>query len=157
MQQFFDVFVEFVREAIGAIFRFVAAVWMWAAEQLTRLLSMPWHDWPIWRVILLAVMIYGLGWYLWKSLKELWDASKKTLAALGTMMGVLIKTLPQIVLAGLLALAGVWLLTALDFSDVQRSFMHTGGKGERSGGAANDTPATRGRVLPSRPTPRPDP
>jgi hypothetical protein len=129
MQQFFEVFVEFVRQGIGAIFRFVAAVWKWAAEQLGKLLSMPWQDWPIWRVILLAVMIYGLGWYLWKSLKELWDAWKKTLAALGTMLGVLIKTLPQIVLAGLLALAGVWALTALDFSDVRPSFMQTGGKG----------------------------
>jgi hypothetical protein len=132
MQQFFDVFIEFVRHAIGAIFRFVAAVWMWAAEQLGKLLSMPWQDWPLWRVLLLAALIYGLGWYLWKSLSELWDAGKKTLAALGTMMGVLIKTLPQIVLAGLIALAGVWLLSNLDFSDVRPSFMQTGqGHGER--------------------------
>ena len=133
MQQFFDVFIDFVRQGIGAIFRFVAAVWIWAAEQLGRLLSMPWHAWPVWRVVLLAVMIYGLGWYLWKSLSELWDAGKKTLAALGTMMGVLIKTLPQIVLAGVLALAGVWLLTTLDFSDVRPSFMQTGGKGDHPG------------------------
>jgi hypothetical protein len=134
MQQFFDVFIDFVRQGIDAIFRFVAAVWMWAAEQLARLLSMPWHAWPVWRVVLLAVMIYGLGWYLWKSLSELWDAGKKTLAALGTMMGVLIKTLPQIVLAGVLALAGVWVLTSLDFSDVRPSFMQTGGKGDHPGG-----------------------
>jgi hypothetical protein len=130
MQQFFDVFIDFVRQGIGAIFRFVAAVWMWAAEQLGKLLLMPWQDWPIWRVILLALMIYGLGWYLWKSLKELWTAGKNTLNALGAMMAVLIKTLPQIVLAGLIALAGVWVLTALDFSDVRPSFMQTGGKGE---------------------------
>jgi hypothetical protein len=136
MQEFFNVFIDFVRQAIGAIFRFVAAVWSWAAEQMARVLSTPWHDWPIWRVILLAVLIYGLGWYLWKSLVELWDALKKTLAALATMMGVLIKTLPQIVLAGLIALGGVWLLSNLDLSDVRPSFMrpsfmHTGGEGER--------------------------
>jgi hypothetical protein len=132
MQQFFDVFIEFVRQAIGAIFRFVAAVWSWAAEQVGKLLSMPWQAWPLWRVLLLAVLIYGLGWYLWRSLSELWDASKKTLAALGTMLGVLIKTLPQIVLAGLIALAGVWLLSNLDFSDVRPSFMQTGqGHGPR--------------------------
>jgi hypothetical protein len=129
MQQFFDVFIDFVRQGIGAIFRFVAAVWMWAAEQLGKLLAMPWQDWPIWRVILLALMIYGLGWYLWKSLKELWTAGKNTLNALGAMLAVLIKTLPQIVLAGLIALAGVWVLTALDFSDVRPSFLQTGGKG----------------------------
>jgi hypothetical protein len=130
MQHFFDVFIDFVRQGISAIFRFVAAVWMWAAEQLGKLLLMPWQDWPIWRVILLALMIYGLGWYLWKSLKELWTAGKNTLNALAAMLAVLIKTLPQIVLAGLIALAGVWVLTALDFSDVRPSFMQTGGKGE---------------------------
>jgi hypothetical protein len=42
-------------------------------------------------------------------------------------MGVLIKTLPQVLLAGLIALAGVALLNNLDFSNVRRpSFMHTG-------------------------------
>jgi hypothetical protein len=133
MQQFFNVFIEFVRQAVGAIFRFVAAVWSWAAEQMARLLSMPWHDWPIWRVVLLAFLIYGLCWYLYRSLTELWDAWKKTLAALATMTGVLIKTLPQIVLAGLIALAGVWVLANLDLPDVRPSFMHTGGKGDKSG------------------------
>jgi hypothetical protein len=130
MQQFFDVFIEFVRRGIGAIFRFVAAVWSWAAEQLGKLLSLPWQDWPVWRIVLLAALIYGLGWYLYKALWELWDAGRKTLAALGTMMGVLIKTLPQIVLAGLIALAGVWLLSNLDFSNVRPSFLQTG-QGER--------------------------
>jgi hypothetical protein len=58
---------------------------------------------------------------------------KKTLVAMAAMMGVLIKTLPQIVLAGLIALGGVWLLSNLDLSNVRPSFMHTGagGKGER--------------------------
>lgn len=132
MQQFFDVFIDFVRQGIEAIFRFVAAIWSWAAEQFGKLLAVPWQDWPMWRVLLLAALIYGLGWYLYKALWELWDALKKTLAALGTMLGVLIKTLPQILLAGLIALAGVWLLSNLDFSDVRPSFMHTG-PGERAG------------------------
>src|SRR5262245_20824619 len=125
MQQFFDVFIEFVRQGIGAIFRFVAAIWSWAAEQLGRLLALPWQDWPMWRVVLLALLIFGLGWCLYWALWELWEAGKKTLAALGAMMAVLIKTLPQILLAGLIALAGVWVLSNLDFSDVRPSFLHT--------------------------------
>jgi hypothetical protein len=131
MQQFFSVFIDFVRQGIGAIFRFVAAIWAWAAEQVGKLLSMPWQDWPMWRVVLLALLIFGLGWYLYRALWELWEAWKKTLAALGSMLAVLIKTLPQILLAGLIALAGVWVLSNLDFSDFRRpSFLHTG-SGER--------------------------
>lgn len=127
MQQFFDVFIDFVRQGIDAIFRFVAAVWSWAAGQVGSLLAMPWQDWPMWRVLLLALLLFGLGWYLWKALWELWDAWKKVLTALATMMGVLIKTLPQILIAGLIALAGVWVLSNLDTSDIPRpSFLHTG-------------------------------
>ncbi|HEX5957263.1 MAG TPA: hypothetical protein VFY92_01225 [Hyphomicrobiaceae bacterium] len=126
MQQFFDVFIDFVRQGIGAIFRFVAAIWSWAATQVGNLFRLPWQDWPMWRVLLLAALLFGLGWYLYKALWELWEAWKKTLAALAGMMAVLIKTLPQILLAGLIALAGVWILSNLDFSDLRPSFLHTG-------------------------------
>jgi hypothetical protein len=146
MQEFFNVFIDFVREAIGAIFRFVATVWSWAVEQMAGLFSTPWYEWPIWRLILLAVLVYGLVWYLWKSLVELWGALKNILAALATMMGVLIKTLPQLVLAGLIALGGVWLLTNLDLSGVRPSFMRTGAEGGRC--------AEPGPPLPGCPDPR---
>jgi hypothetical protein len=127
MQQFFSVFIDFVRQGIGAIFRFVAAVWAWAAAQVGRLLSMPWQDWPMWRVLLLALLLFGLGWYLYYALWELWEAWKKVLAALAGMMAVLIKTLPQILIAGLVALAGVWVLSSLDSWEIPRpSFLHTG-------------------------------
>jgi MFS superfamily sulfate permease-like transporter len=64
---------------------------------------------------------------LYNAVWEIWQASQKILTALATLMGVLIKTLPQVLLAGLIALAGVALLNNLDFSNVRRpSFMHTG-------------------------------
>lgn len=142
MRQFFDVFIDFVRQGIGAIFRFVAAVWSWAVGRVSELLTMPWQDWPMWRVLLLALLLFGLGWYLWKALQELWDAWKKVLAALGIMMGVLIKTLPQILIAGLVALAGVWVLSSLDSWDLPRpSFLQTGsGPGPSERGPPPDLP-----------------
>jgi hypothetical protein len=130
MQQFFNQFLDFIRQGIGAIFRFVQFVWMWAANQIGNLAQIPWHDWPVWKLVLLVVIAYFVGYQLYKAIWEIWQASEKILAALATLMGVLIKTLPQVLIAGLLALAGVWVLSNLDFSNLRRpSFMHTGPPG----------------------------
>jgi hypothetical protein len=127
MQRFFDLFIDFVRQGVAAIFRFVQAVWMWAVAQVGDLLQMPFQDWHPVKLVVLTIIAFGVGWYLYKAIWELWDASTKILAALATLMGVLIKTLPQVLIAGLIALAGVALLNNLDFSRMRRpSFLHTG-------------------------------
>jgi hypothetical protein len=127
MQRFFDLFIDFVRQGVAAIFRFVQAVWMWAVAQVSNLLQMPWQDWHPIKLLVLTIIVGGIVWYLYKAIWELWDASQKILAALATLMGVLIKTLPQVLIAGLIALAGVALLNNLDLSQMRRpSFLHTG-------------------------------
>jgi hypothetical protein len=127
MQQFFNIFIDFVRQGVGAIFRFVQAVWMWAVEQVGKLLQQPFQDWHPWKLLVMTAIAVGVVWYLYKAIWELWDAWQKILAALATLMAVLIKTVPQVLIAGLIALAGVALLSALDFDKMRRpSFMHTG-------------------------------
>ena len=127
MQQFFNLFIDFVRGGVDAIFRFVQAIWMWAVEQVGKLLQQPFQDWHPWKLAILTAIAFGVGWYLYKAIWELWDAGAKILAAFGTLMAVLIKTLPQVLIAGLIALAGVWLLSTIDFNEMRRpSFMHTG-------------------------------
>jgi hypothetical protein len=127
MQRFFDLFIDFVRLGVAAIFRFVQAVWMWAVGQVGDLLQMPWQEWDPIKLLVLTIIVSGIAWYLYKAIWEMWDASTKILAALATLMGVLIKTLPQVLIAGLIALAGVALLNNLDFSRLRKpSFLHTG-------------------------------
>jgi hypothetical protein len=127
MQQFFNQFLDFVWQGIGAIFRFVQFVWMWAAGQVGNLVQVPWQDWPVWKILFLIAIAFFVGRQLYLAIWEIWQAGEKILAALATLMGVLIKTLPQVLIAGLIALAGVWVLNTLDFSNLQRpSFMQTG-------------------------------
>ncbi|MBO0764335.1 MAG: hypothetical protein J2P50_07085 [Hyphomicrobiaceae bacterium] len=127
MQRFFDLFIDFVWQGVAAIFRFVQTVWMWAVQQVGDLLQVPWQEWDPIKLVVLTVIVAGVVRYLYKALWELWDASQKILAALATLLGVLIKTLPQVLIAGLIALAGVALLNNVDFSHLRRpSFLHTG-------------------------------
>ena len=116
MQQFFTQLLQFLQQGISAIFRFVRLIWTWSVDQITTLVQVPWQNWPLWRQILLVLVIGGVAWALYKAAKELWEAGERILGAFATLLGVLVRTLPRVMMAGLIALGGVWLLNNLDLS-----------------------------------------
>lgn len=119
MQQIFNQLLQFLQQGISAIFRFVQMIWQWTVGQITSLTRVPWQEWPFWKQILLALVIAGVIWALYKAAKELWEAGERILSAFAALLGVLVKTLPNVVLAGLIALGGVWVLNNLDLSSVK--------------------------------------
>ena len=109
MQQVFNQLLQFLQQGISAIFRFVQLIWQWSVSQISSLARVPWQDWPFWKQILLVLVIGGVIWALYKAGKELWEAGERILAAFAALLGVLVKTLPSVMLAGLIALGGVGL------------------------------------------------
>ena len=55
-------------------------------------------------------MAAGVVWALYKAAKELWEAAERTLAAFATLLAVFVRTLPHVVLAGAIALCGIWII-----------------------------------------------
>jgi hypothetical protein len=143
MQQFFNLFIDFVLQGVDAIFRFVQAIWMWAVAQVSKLIQQPFQDWQPWKLLILTLIAVGVFWYLYKAMWELWDAGQKILAALGTLMAVLIKTVPQVLIAGLIALAGVFLLSVLDLDNMRRPSFMSGAGSERVDRGDYSEPADR--------------
>ena len=119
MQQFFNQLLAFLQQGISAIFRFVQMIWTWSVGQISRVIDLPWQSWPLWKQILLVVVVAAVVWALYKAGKELFEAGERTLAAFATLLGVLVRTLPSVVLAGLIALGGVWILNNFDPSSVR--------------------------------------
>lgn len=119
MQQIFNQLLQFLQQGIAAIFKFVQMIWQWTVGQITSLTRVPWQDWPLWKQVLLVLVIAGVIWALFKAAKELWEAGERILTAFAALLGVLVKTLPSVVLAGLIALGGVWVLNNLDLSAVR--------------------------------------
>src|SRR5689334_20923720 len=113
MQQFFDQLLQFLQQGITAIFRFVQLIWSWSVSQITQLTRVPWNDWPLWKQILLALIVIGVIYALYKVAVELWEAGERILAAFATLLGVLVRTLPSVMIAGLIALGGLWVLNNL--------------------------------------------
>jgi hypothetical protein len=119
MQQFFDQLLRFLQQGISAIFRFVELIWGWSVSQISSLTRVPWQDWPLWKQIFMLLIIAGIAWALYKVAVELWQAGERILAAFATLLGVLVRTLPSVMIAGLVALGGLWVLNNVDLSNVR--------------------------------------
>jgi hypothetical protein len=116
MKQVFDQFLKFLHEGISAIFRFVELIWTWSVDQISRLAAAPWQQWPLWKEFLLLLILAGVVWALYRVGRELLFAGAAILAAFADLLGVLVRTLPHVMLAGVIALGGVWLINHLDNS-----------------------------------------
>lgn len=114
MKQVFDQLLRFLHQGIAAIFHFVELIWTWSVDQITRLMAVPWQDWPLWKQVLLVLIIAGVVWALYRAGMELLAAGAAILASFARLLGALVQTLPHVFLAGVIALGGVWLVNHLD-------------------------------------------
>jgi hypothetical protein len=119
MKQVFDQLLKFLHEGIAAIFRFVELIWTWSVDQISKLMAVPWQEWPLWKQVLLVLILAGVLWALFRAGRELLAAGAEILAAFVGLLGALVQTLPQIFPAGVIALGGVWLVNHLDNSSLR--------------------------------------
>ena len=120
MKQVFDQLLKFLHEGIAAIFRFVEIIWTWSVDQISKLMAVPWQEWPLWKQFLLVLILAGVIWALYRAGRELLEAGAAILGAFAHLLGVLVRTLPHVMLAGIIALGGVWVVNHLDNSLVVR-------------------------------------
>jgi hypothetical protein len=118
VQQIFNQMLHFAQQGIAAVFRFVELVWSWSITQISNVLHAPWQNWPLWKQILLVLVIGGVVWALYKAISELWEAGERALGAFAALLGAFVKTLPKVLIAGLIALGGVWVLNTVDLSSL---------------------------------------
>jgi cytochrome bd-type quinol oxidase subunit 2 len=118
MKQIFDQFLQFLQQGIAAIFRFVQLVWTWSMDQITKVTQAPWENWPLWKQILLVIVIAAVAYALFTAAKQLWVAGVHVLAAFASFLGALVVTLPTILIAGCTALAGLWVINNLNLSSL---------------------------------------
>src|SRR5216683_4910727 len=119
MKQMFDQLLKFLQQGISAIFHFVELIWIWSVDQISKLMAVPWQDWPLLKQVLLVVILAAVLWALYRAGWELLEAGAAILAAFAGLLGVLVQTLPQVFLAGVIALGGVWLVNHLDNSSLR--------------------------------------
>jgi hypothetical protein len=116
MHQILSQILHFLQQGIAAIFRFVELIWTWSVDQVAKLAAVPWRDWPILKVILLAIVVVAVIWALYRVFWELWLGAERVLSAFARLLVVFVHTLPRVLVAGVIALGGLWLMNHLDDS-----------------------------------------
>jgi hypothetical protein len=116
MKQIFDQILELLQRGIAAIFRFIQLIWTWSADQISKIVKVPWDSWPFWKQILLIIVVAAVAYLLFIAARQLWAAGMRVLTAFGSLLFAFIVTLPTILVAGLVALAGVWAINNVNFS-----------------------------------------
>jgi hypothetical protein len=119
MKQVFDELLKFLQQGIAAIFHFIELVWTWTVDQVSKLMAVPWQDWPLWKQVLLVLIVAGAIWSLLGAARQLFRAGVAVLAAFASLLGALVRTLPHVLLAGVIALGGLWLVNHLDNSSLR--------------------------------------
>ncbi len=118
MKQIFDQFLHFLQQGITAIFRFVHLVWTWSIDQITKVAHVPWENWPLLKQILFFIIMTAVGYVLFVAAKQLWEAGVKVLGAFASFLVALVVTLPMILVAGCIALGGLWLINNVNLSSL---------------------------------------
>ena len=131
MQQILDQILQFLQQGIAAIFRFIHLVWTWSSAQITRLFDVPWESWPLWKQILLVVIAAAVVWILFTAALRLWASAIRVLSAFASLLVALVATLPMILLAGLVALGGLWAVNNVNLASLQVPAVFSSGESNR--------------------------
>jgi hypothetical protein len=110
MTQVSDQFLQYLQWGIAEVLRLIRLVWTWSSDQMVKMTQVSWETWPLWKQILLFIVVAAVAYALLIAAMQLWTAAIKVLAAFATFVGTLIVTLPTILIAGVIALAGMWVI-----------------------------------------------
>ena len=145
VKQATDQSVQVLADGLAWVAGSIQAVWMWTGDQVARMTEAPWESWPLWKQILLLLVAGAVIYLLFIAVRQLWRAALNVLSAVASFVGTLIVTLPTILLAGAVALAGLWIINNFrDLPSPHSILTFPGGDGGRDGSrAAPPGPAVR--------------
>jgi hypothetical protein len=108
--EFLNQLLAFLQQGISAIFSFIRSIYGWSVSQIR---GVPWDNLaalPIWKIVLLILLAGLIIYLLYQAIKELIEAGQKALAAFATLLSVFIQTLFPVLMAGIAAAVGAWIV-----------------------------------------------
>lgn len=115
MNQVINTIVQLLQQGIAFIFKIVQLAWTWSFGEIVRIFQSNWQALPIWKMAVLAIVMIGIVVMGYKVLRQLWDAGEKLLRAFIALLAVLLGVLPYVVIAGVIAFAGGWVIKNVNF------------------------------------------
>ena len=110
MTQVINQIVQFLQQGVAAIFKFLQLIWTWSFGQIVAVFESNWQALPIWKIVVLVIVLAAVAYMLYKAALELWEAAEKVFKAFVALLSAFVSVLPYILIAGLVAFAGGWVI-----------------------------------------------
>lgn len=115
MNQVVNTIAQLLQQGIAAIFKFVQLAWTWSFGQIITIFQSNWQALPIWKMVVLAAVMFGIVLMLYKVARQIWSAGEQLLRAFIALVVVFISVLPFILIAGGIAFAGGYIIKNVNF------------------------------------------
>jgi hypothetical protein len=110
MENVFNQVGQIAQQLASVIWRVLQFIWGWSFGQVGQMFGRPFSTLDIWKQVVYVIVIAALAFFLYKIAKDLLKAVQSVLSAIVGLISALISMLPQIVLVGLIAFGGAWLV-----------------------------------------------
>jgi hypothetical protein len=115
VRQIIEQIVNLLQQGITAIFKFVDLVWQWSFGQMFEIFSSNWQALPVWKIVVLAIVVIAIVYVLYKGFFALWKAAEQIFRAFVELLMVLVSILPYVLIAGIIAAAGSYVIQHVNF------------------------------------------
>ena len=110
MQNVFNQVGQIAQQLASVIWRVLTFIWDFSFGQVARMFAMPFSSLDVWKQVVYVIVIGALAYFIYKLAKDLLKAVQSILSAIVGLISALIGMLPQIVLVGLIAFGGAWIV-----------------------------------------------
>jgi hypothetical protein len=115
MAQIINQIIQFLQQGIAAVFKFLKLVWTWSFGQIVAVFQSDWQSLPVWKIVVLVIVLAAIAYILYRAALVLWEAVESLFKAFVSLLLAFVSVLPQIVIAGLIAFAGGWVIHNVNF------------------------------------------
>lgn len=110
MQELLHMILQLLQQGIAAIFRFFDVIFTWAFDQIMRLTEVPFGSWPLWKQVVFVLAAIGVVGLLFRAARDLWAAGESILEAFVVLLQAVVRVLPWVLSAGIVAALALWIL-----------------------------------------------
>lgn len=109
MREVFSQVGQIAQQLAAVIWRVLTFIWDWSFGQVARMFGRGFPP-ELWKQIIYVIVIVALAYFIYKLAKDLLKAVQSILSAIVGLISALIGMLPQVVLVGLIAFGGAWIV-----------------------------------------------
>ncbi len=115
MEKIIKEIVTFLTEGIAITLKFLQMVWTWSFGQIIEIFQSNWQALPVWKIVILVLTIGVISYYLYTAARQIWSATEDVFKAFVTLLSAFVSVLPYIVISGLVAFGGGYVIQNINF------------------------------------------